>query len=155
SSKKIDLNLGVASVGGKVTWNGGAPPSATNLRVYFLDKKANTTSTTTLGATYTTRLYASTYAIGVDARFSDSPDVPQQLVILKDDVAITSDTTVDLAVTTATLSGSVTVDGTAPPPGTRGRVVIRNPGDSFSIPVATSGAATYSSTVFAGKYDVS
>jgi hypothetical protein len=153
-SKKIDLNLGVANVAGHVTWNGGAPPVVASLRVYFFDKKANAASRTTLGASYATRLYASTYSIGVDATYTDAPGVPQQLVILKDDVAISGDTTIDLSISTATLSGVVTIDGLEPPAGTRGRVVLRGAGGSSSVAVATSGSATYTTPVFSGTYDV-
>jgi hypothetical protein len=158
-NKTIDLNLGVANVTGKVTWNGGAlPAGAASARVRFTDKHTNAiTSATLSSAAYAVHLYAGTYAVAIDTTGLSDATLPQQVATVQDDVTVSADETLDLAVTTATLSGTVSIDG-APPPATgggRGRVYVSN-GNGFatSAPVAATGAATYTLPVFAGTYDV-
>ncbi len=159
TSKTIDLNLAVASVTGKITWNGAAPPAGIgSATVRFVDKKSSSVITVPLAGTYSTRLYAGTYSIAIDTRNATDSSLPQQIVLVKDDVAIGADTAIDLAVTTATLSGAVSIDGAAPPSGgsTRGRVYVKSlGGDQISATLPATGPAAYSVPVFAGTYDVS
>ena len=158
ANKTIDLNLGVANVTGKIAWNGGAlPVGLTNGRVRFVDKTSGSVTTVPLAATYTARLYAGTYAIAIDTQSAGDPTVPAQVATVKDGVVVSADAAIDLAVTTATVSGTVSVDGAAPPEGgsTRGRVFLKSAGGGqVTATVAASGAATYSLPVFAGTYDV-
>jgi hypothetical protein len=83
--------------------------------------------------------------------------LPDQIAVAKKAVAVSGTATVDLALTTSTITGTITQNGAAlPTESSRGQVVLSSALDvsTVSEPVATSGAATYSAKVYAGTYDL-
>lgn len=137
-SGSFDIDLRDVNVSGAVTVD-GAPASDAGAVFFAADA-----GTVTLdgGSTYSTRLFAGTYDVGV------GKDVlkPQTALLVSGELDL------DLHAPPApiTVSGAVTVNGAQPAAGARGKIAI---GD-VSQDLPASGAATFSLQIAPGAYDV-
>ncbi len=164
-----DLDLKTVKVSGVVTLNGQPMPanSSSNPRAYlrFFDASAGDTLSVSLGATgpaaYTTTIFAGTYDLLVapqDAQYQTV--LPALKVAAQKGLALQVDGVKDLDLKTVKLSGQVTLNGQPMPSNgsssSRASLRFLSPavGDTLSVALGASGAASYSTVLFAGTFDV-
>ena len=106
-------------------------------------------------ARFALRVFPGAYAVTYDTQYTTMDGVPEGVVLVHDGPL--PDGALDIDVTTIEVSGEVRRNG-APPPESypRGRVIYAagtfGSGTTFSLP--STGPATFSGRVFAGRYDV-
>lgn len=157
SAGVLDLDVPVVSVKGKATLNGSAiPAQAFRGSLTFASTTADAaekglgTSTQILAdGTYATALFPGTYDVGFASSSpeSDPSLMPRNSGVLRPAQALTSSGTLDLDIPSVTVSGKVTLNGSAMPG-------VANPGHvSFSVSgAAVKGAAGINAAITAGAY---
>jgi hypothetical protein len=167
----LDLDLQAVQVSGSVTLNGAALPPELGSRGYisFFDAEQNTGASFDLGASgagaYTLTLPPGKYEV----RFSGSLEMcspattammPCGSATLVPEIDLQADGVLDLDIPAVTLSGAVTLDGSALPAETLERGALQFIGSeegSFGVvtrSLGATGAASYSVVLPPGQYDI-
>lgn len=157
-----NLNLDVITVSGAVTVDGAAPATTTASYRGTLSFKNTETSTAatvrlpaTGPATYAVALVPGTYEVTVSS--DDWAKIPGPTAKLGT-FSFSTSSTKNFDILTATVSGTLTVDGAQPPAtsGSRGslRFVNRDTVSVASAALSATGPATYSIRLIRGTYDV-
>lgn len=160
----ISLNYDVApvTVSGTLTVNGQPLPAGTRGLVEFIDREWGMVLSASLAtsgpATFSAVLLPGTY----DVRYHSGslPGVPLGWGKLARGLVVSASSTFAWNLDTVAVSGTVTVDGVAPPPvgpyDDRGLISFRDAAGltSVSFHLARTGAPTYAGLIFAGTLDV-
>ena len=161
----INLSYDVApvTVSGTLTMNGQLLPAGSRGFLQFIDRESGGLVNATLAAsgpsTFTAPLLRGTY----DVTFSSPPQVsgmPSGRGVVVRGFVVSASSTQAWNVDTVTVSGSVTLDGVAPPAvgqfNSRGVITFRDAADltAVSFELARTGPATYAGVIFAGTLDV-
>jgi hypothetical protein len=157
---EIDASIPIATVHGSITLAGAAPPDSQyeNGRIIFVDRTtgAQMEVAQTRKGEYSIPLVHGTYDI-VYERIAGSTIVPRnERALLVEQIAIESSQTIDLDISVASLTGSVTIDGQLPPTSTSDDGVIRlydsSTGDVVVLGHTRHGS--FSRLVVPGTYEV-
>jgi len=162
----LDLDLEVVTASCLVTQNGGVLPDDPNLysrgdvtfsrRGERLDMSVGGSGPGALDV----ELYAGVYDIGFDSNDTSQAVLPQQEIMLLRDYDLSSSRTVNLDLKVVTISGAVTLNGAQMPDDPygyrRGDVRFRrlDTGYFLDIPIEATGPATYTTGLYAGKYNL-
>ncbi len=159
ASGVLDIDVPMVRASGTVSLD-GTVMSGTRRggALVFSGAPAGSSASITIASdgTYALGLLPGTYKIsfsGVPGAASTSP-LPRGAGLLRDNVAIKTDGTLDVDVPTATVQGKVTVNGkAAPTTSSRGSISFTSKtGESSSTPIGNDG--TYATVVVVGSYDV-
>jgi hypothetical protein len=165
----LDFNAETVTINGQVTVNGASMPNnpSSNSRgwLVFYDRKSLDTAEVELGAsgpaTYSVTLFKGRYDVRLNPRNRDwQTAIPTVDHVLREDVSLTQNGVLDFNTETVTITGQVTVNGASMPnnssSNSRGWLVFydRKSLDTAEVEFAASGPATYSITLFKGRYDV-
>ena len=174
----LDLDLKVVTVRGKVTLNGAALPSATTPpSVTFTSPASAAAAPETVpavglrvavsaDATYAARLLAGTYDVGYGGASctAENPDMGTDMPLpcnggtVVPAVSLTSDGALDVDVTSAMVSGRVTLAGKPVPTSTedRGKLLFsgKASGVASTDSFGTDGPVTYKAHLLRGRYIV-
>ncbi len=164
ASTSISLSYDVApvTVSGTLTINGQPLPAGTRGSVEFIDREWGMVLPATLAtsgpATFSAQLLRGTY----DVRYhsGSQPGLPSGWGKLASGLVVSASSTQAWNLDTVVVSGTVTIDGVAPPEvgqyDDRGLITFRDAAGltSVSFHLARTGAPTYSGPLFAGTLDV-
>jgi hypothetical protein len=163
------FNAATATVSGSVTLGGAQLPdnslgTADRGSIEFVDDASRSTTSAPLGAAGAAAYHALVFAGNYDVRLvggSSQNALPDQSIILVKAFAINATTTRSFDVTTAHLTGAVTLNGVQLPNNTLGtadrgtlRLVDESTGDGQSSALGATGPGAFDVVVFAGTYDV-
>jgi hypothetical protein len=169
SSETVNVAVTTVAVSGTVTMNGGqALAEETTARgslLFTLSGQSQGVSVslgTTGAASYSTTLFAGTYDIQLSGSGSG---LPAQTIVLARGVSITTPTTENFDVATATLDANVLINGATMPDNTtpytygdpnRGTLQFYDgtQGSTVQVSLGESGPAQFTLSMFAGTYDV-
>ncbi len=177
SNITLNIDLETATINGTITLNGSRMPNNTqeyyedNSRghLVFIRKDTQSTYYISIGsdgaATYSTTLFAGTYDLHFESNNSSYQNVlPNQTIILAQDLQFAADTTRNFDLKTATLDGTLTLNGARMPNNTqeyyednpRGHLVLirQDSADTYYTSIGYTGAASYSVEVFTGSYSL-
>lgn len=159
----LNLDLKVFKVTGVVTLKGAplADDPSERGRLIFRDKKSGSSLTVSVGTKGPVNLQiplmAGSYTVSFDSTGAQKL-LPQQLVVVRDDFVVDKDSTLGIDLKTVAVTGTVTLAGQRLPDDTnnRGSVVFRPSagGSSISVDVGLKGAATYTTRLYSGTYDI-
>ncbi len=168
SAGVLDLDVPVVTVKGKATLNGAAiPAQASRGSVYFsppttdaAEKGLGASAQIQADGTYAIALFPGTYDVGFSSASAESDPslMPRNSGVLRPAQALSGNGTLDLDIPSVTVSGKVSLNGSAMPG-------VANPG---RVSFGTSGAAakgalgvsaaitggTYKTVLLPGSYDV-
>ncbi|HEY7373171.1 MAG TPA: hypothetical protein VIF57_13495 [Polyangia bacterium] len=167
ADRTFALDVRLATISGRLTVSGAALPDSPGLvtrgRISLSDARGAVPYQLPIAASgpgvFSAVVYPGTY----DVTFHTENDEGLQVLPANVDtpiatsVAITGDGTLAYDLSLATVSGTLTVGGVAPPDAEvpRGNVVLTDAlGHQQWIPVSSSGPVAFSGKVFAGTYDV-
>jgi len=165
-TKNFDMK--VFNVGGGVNLNGKQMPDEANgyTRAYvrFSDTTSGDSYSYALGAkgaaTYAGGLFEGTYDMYLAEGSSSQKVLPRITHLLAKGVAVKANLVKNFNLKTVDISGTLTLNGQQMPDETNSytRAYVRfsdlRSADSISFTLGSSGAATYSATIFAGKHDI-
>ncbi len=171
---QLERDVQVIFVSGQVTVNGqtmaddGVQDGQDRGYLVFTDESTGSAVQTGVGesgaATYSTPLFAGTYSVSFVADTRNDQDVlpPGQTKLLAEGVALTASGALNYDLPVITVSGAVTVNGSQMADDgvldgqDRGYVVFtdKETGSSVLAPLGEQGAATYSTPLFAGTFDI-
>ena len=173
-----DYDLETAAVTGTVTLNGGMMPNNT-MEYYeqesrggitFRNRESGDSKYVSINASGAASFSVEVFKGSYDLSFSPNNDdyqnvLPELNMILENNLSVASVTNRDYNLATATVTGTVTLNGGVMPNNTmeyyeqesRGGLVFRNKesSDTQYVTLNASGAATFSILLFKGSYDVS
>lgn len=158
-----DFNAATATLSGTITVDGAAMPDTANdaradIVLSYSDGFAGTTTTISLPPTgpaaYSQKVFAGHYTMALAPTYDTGP-IPYLGVSLGSVTAL-GPTTHDVALTTATVSGEITVGDAVMADDTvsRGGVYFVSGSNTFFVDVGAAGPATYSAKIWSGTYDV-
>jgi len=168
-----NYNLPTVTVSGTVTKNGAQVPDNTLNEYYdrgsvrFTDKKSGDSFSVPIGitgpATFLATLFAGDYRTTLVPNGADYQNVlPDQSIILSENETLNADRVLSYDVGTASLSGTVTLNGAQMPDNIlngyydRGNIRFTEiaSGSTLSFPIGITGPANYTGEVFKGTYRV-
>jgi len=165
----LDLDLEVIEVSGVVTVNGAAMSASSSGgergRIRFEDDEGGVE--TGLGhsgpASYQVALFTGVYEVRVenytDCPATGTPAIPCQERVLRSGLSLLGPGTLDLDLPVVTVSGQVTVNGTAMGNSVtgsqRGQLLFEDDEGRVSVGLGHSGPATYLLSLYSGTYAVS
>ena len=159
-----NYDLGIVTVSGTVTVNGGAVPVGTRPSLVFQDKSTGSAKVVGFAgsgpATYSTRLWKGTYDVSVrDAAFGSALGIGQSLSARLEAAAdLGKSTTRNYDLGVVTVGGTVTANGAELPIGSARPVLLfqnKSTGTTKTVGFAGSGPATYATALWKGAYTVS
>ncbi len=167
-----NYNIETATLSGEIKLNNAQmPDNANNTRGYIkITRKENSDYITkeigiTGKAQYTAKLYKGSYQITFIPAGEEYQNIlPLHTITLENPLEITSDQTKNYNLETAEISGKIKLNGSTMPDNTqeynqeqtRGyiKLIRTETGDTATYSIQNSGAATYSTTVFKGSYNI-
>ncbi|MDI3287244.1 hypothetical protein [Polyangium sp. 15x6] len=161
SSQTFDVDIPAITLSGAIKVNGSVPAAGNQSSGVRL-RNQETGDSVMLGrlgtATYVAKLIVpGTYDLYYHWDTSDSQEYPRnEGVLLKTGVTLTSSQTFNVDISTITLSGAITVNGSVPAAGNQGSGVrLRNQETGDSVMLGRLGAATYvAKQIVPGTYDL-
>lgn len=160
-SQTLDVDVPITTLSGAFTIDGeAAPPSVYENARIVLRSTTTTNDEVELGETrdgsYSVPVVTGSYQL-VYRRLQGGQQVPINRAALLDEIAIEGPAQgLDVDVTTAVVTGSITVGGNVPPsnPGDDGLVLLRNPDTGDEALLGNTANAAYSQRVVRGAYQV-
>ncbi|MDC3988009.1 hypothetical protein [Polyangium jinanense] len=161
SSQTFNVDIPTITLSGAITVNGSVPAAGNKTSAVRLRNVA-TGDSVLLGrpgdASYTAKqIVAGTYDVYYHWDLTDSQELPRnEGVRLKSGVALTSSQTFNVDISTISLSGAITINGSVPAAGNKSSAVrLRNVATGDSLLLGRPGDASYvAKLIVAGTYDV-
>lgn len=173
-SQKLDLNINVVTITGKLTLNGATMPNDTKLdgisrgRLRFRNMETfddyDIDLAETGGIAYSVKMFAGVYDVFVHGNYESQQTVlpsNRDMLVVRG-LELGTNGVQDFDAKVLTLSGNVTLNGATMPNDTkldgisRGRLRLRNMDvfDDYDVDFGETAAVAYSQKIFAGNYNV-
>ncbi|HEY3499890.1 MAG TPA: calcium-binding EGF-like domain-containing protein [Polyangiaceae bacterium] len=152
-SRTLDIDIPMVVLSGSVAF--GDDPSATsvNTDLYFAQTLDFLAWTPITGSTYSIELVPGTYDIAYSGSLEDLEIPINQLSVVREDVIIDDDGTLDVEIPMVTVAGDVTINGEALPSNAVTYLYLRHERDlPTMIPLVPPGSFT--AVIIPGTYDV-
>ena len=157
TDRVLDVALKTAKLSGRVTVDGAPVPANGKTWVRLVSKRSGDEIAVPVGAVYEARVFDGAYSVFFDSTATEAAPLPKQEILVRDEIELHGSVALDLALTTAKLSGVVHVDGKDIADGTQARAnvtVAQHGARTAWLALPNAGPAAFDSRVYTAKYDI-